>query len=177
LPYAIKTSTEFMSKDDLLKRCVTLLALSSTTLAFAGCASGAANGRATIPLTPDPDAALIHGWGDNVGTMFKSSLQIPLGARVNSLYVFKVDGTKVKNTNSLTRIAPGAHELLVSCNLQVDGTRVYNLRPLDVIVEAGHVYDLRATGRVSQVLLHQDDACHVSLIDRSASSAKDAPSA
>ena len=112
-------------------------------VALAGCAAPPANPEAQS-VAPEPEHALVIGWGNTALEKARAALITTQGARVSSLFVARVNEQKGKFGENIARLAPGDYALTIACELYVD----YRIFPQDTVIKtslrAGRVYRLRA---------------------------------
>ncbi|MCE9641771.1 MAG: hypothetical protein K8S22_16765 [Betaproteobacteria bacterium] len=110
---------------------------------FTGCATAPANPDALV-ISPEPDRAIVIGWGNTAAEKARAALTTTPGARVSSLFVARANEQKFGFGTNIARLAPGDYALTVFCELYID----YRIFPQDTALKAAlsanRVYRLRA---------------------------------
>jgi hypothetical protein len=121
--------------------CLWLCAWACAVLA--GCATAPAKPDALV-ASPEPDRAVVIGWGNTTAEKARAALTTTQGARVSSLFVAKANEQKFGFGTNIARLAPGDYALTISCELYID----YRIFPQDTelkaALRANRVYRLRA---------------------------------
>lgn len=105
-----------------------------------GCASPVGGTR----VDPESGRALVVGWGNTASEAANLIYKPALGMFVSNLNVAKVNAGPIPYGQNIARVAPGEHDLTISCGIYIDDRFFGSASVLHANLIAGHVYRLRA---------------------------------
>lgn len=118
-------------------------ALAAACIALTGCAPAPVTPD-SITVAPEPGRAVVVGWGNTPAEDLRAALMAKQGTRVTRLFVAYADGRKMSFGENVARLAPGEHNLVLTCGIYVDLRFFSYDSEMRATLDANRVYRLRA---------------------------------
>ena len=129
----------------------TLLACMCLSAVLAGCGTTRVT-TGDVSVTPEPDRALVVGFGNTAGEAAMLVFKKSQGTLVSNLNVALVNGQKIPYGQNIGRVTPGEYDLTIFCGIYIDDRFFDSSSVIHANLAAGRIYRLRSHPRRGNVI-------------------------